>query len=144
MRNDSITSPKPPHHPDLDDLTLTRPAVSPATSSTRKVAMWIVITVLLLGISAYWLIQTSPGAAPVQLGTVQSTAKNALQPVLTASGYVVAQRQASVASKGTGRLTSLMARVGDRVRKGQIIDQAGIECDQERAPSRTHLHGSDA
>jgi RND family efflux transporter MFP subunit len=41
--------------------------------------------------------------------------------VLNASGYVVAQRKAAVASKVTGRLISLSVEEGSRVRKGEII-----------------------
>ncbi|PYP54996.1 MAG: efflux RND transporter periplasmic adaptor subunit, partial [Gemmatimonadetes bacterium] len=41
--------------------------------------------------------------------------------VLVASGYVVAQRKAAVASKGTGRLVYLGVVEGDRVRAGQVI-----------------------
>lgn len=40
---------------------------------------------------------------------------------LTANGYVVPTRQASVASKGTGRLEYLGVSVGDRVKAGQVI-----------------------
>jgi len=41
--------------------------------------------------------------------------------LLNASGYVVAQRKAAVASKITGRLDSLLVSEGSRVKKGQII-----------------------
>ena len=41
--------------------------------------------------------------------------------VLIASGYVVAQRKASVASKGTGRLVALHVVEGDRVRSGDVL-----------------------
>jgi len=41
--------------------------------------------------------------------------------VMIASGYVVAQRKAAVASKGTGRLVYLGVVEGDRVRDGQVI-----------------------
>ncbi len=47
--------------------------------------------------------------------------------ILTASGYVVAQRKASLASKATGRLVYLGVVEGDSVKKGQII--ARIEND---------------
>lgn len=47
--------------------------------------------------------------------------------VLNASGYVVAQRQAAVASKATGRLEYLGVEEGDRVRAGDIV--ARIEHD---------------
>jgi len=38
-----------------------------------------------------------------------------------ASGYVVAQRRASVASKGTGRLERLAVQEGSRVRQGDVL-----------------------
>jgi len=41
--------------------------------------------------------------------------------VFTASGYVVAQRKAAVASKGTGRLIYLGVVEGDKVKKDEII-----------------------
>lgn len=41
--------------------------------------------------------------------------------VLNASGYVVAQRKAAVASKVTGRLISLSVEEGSRVTAGQVI-----------------------
>ncbi len=41
--------------------------------------------------------------------------------VFTASGYVVAQRKAAVASKGTGQLIYLGVVEGDKVKKGEII-----------------------
>src|SRR5512141_3288740 len=40
---------------------------------------------------------------------------------LNASGYVVAQRKAAVAAKGTGRLIWLGVREGSPVKKGEII-----------------------
>jgi len=54
-----------------------------------------------------------------------STVPSLLTPIiaegLTANGYVVPKRQASVASKGTGRLEYLGVDVGDRVKIGQVI-----------------------
>ena len=41
--------------------------------------------------------------------------------VLNASGYVVAQRKAAVASKVTGRLISLSVEEGSRIKKGEVI-----------------------
>jgi multidrug resistance efflux pump len=40
---------------------------------------------------------------------------------LNASGYVVAQRKAAVASKVTGRLVELSVEEGSRVTKGEVI-----------------------
>ncbi len=41
--------------------------------------------------------------------------------ILNASGYVVAQRKAAVASKVTGRLISLSVEEGSRLKKGEVI-----------------------
>jgi RND family efflux transporter MFP subunit len=51
--------------------------------------------------------------------------------LLNASGYVVAQRKAAVASKVTGRLVALNVEEGNRVRKGEVI--ARLENDDVRA-----------
>jgi len=51
--------------------------------------------------------------------------------LLNASGYVVAQRKAAVASKITGRLIALSVEEGSRVRAGEII--ARLEADDTRA-----------
>jgi RND family efflux transporter MFP subunit len=51
--------------------------------------------------------------------------------ILTASGYVVAQRKAAVASKGTGRLVFLGVVEGDIVKKDQVI--ARLENDDIQA-----------
>jgi len=57
----------------------------------------------------------------VQTFTVTAISPAQADAVLTASGYVVAQRQAAVASKGTGRLEYLGVEEGDQVKAGQII-----------------------
>lgn len=58
------------------------------------------------------------------------------QPVLTASGYVIALKQVDVSSKITGRVVSLDVREGDRVRQGQVIarlDDAEFNAQVSRA-----------
>lgn len=57
----------------------------------------------------------------VQAFTVTVISPAQADAVLTASGYVVAQRQAAVASKGTGRLEYLGVEEGDQVKAGQVI-----------------------
>jgi RND family efflux transporter MFP subunit len=57
----------------------------------------------------------------VRVATVSWTSPSQSNAVLTASGYVVAQRKAAVASKGTGRLVYLGVVEGDRVTKDQVI-----------------------
>src|SRR2546426_3273251 len=60
-------------------------------------------------------------AIPVHLTPATMVSPIRSGAVLIASGYVVAQRKAAVASKGTGRLVYLGAVEGDRVKTGQVI-----------------------
>ena len=59
--------------------------------------------------------------------------------LLNASGYVVAQRKAAVASKVTGRLVSISVEEGDVVRKGDII--AKLE-NEDTAAARTQAYAN--
>lgn len=58
-----------------------------------------------------------------EVAVVAATVQEAGRPgaVLTASGYVVAQRQAAITSKISGRLAELRVREGSRVRAGELI-----------------------
>jgi len=82
----------------------------------------IAVTLIILVVGAFFLSQKI--FAPVieiKLATAAWTSPSQSNAVLTASGYVVAQRKAAVASKGTGRLVFLGVVEGDRVKKDQII-----------------------
>lgn len=76
---------------------------------------------------------------------VRTTSVNWVYPAqiiteFNASGYVVAQRKAAVASKGTGRLIYLGVQEGSRVKEGDIV--AKIESDDlvaERAQTEAQL-----
>lgn len=74
----------------------------------------------------------------------QSTSQS--EAVLQASGYIVAQRKAAVASKGTGRLVYLGVVEGDRVRKDQIIarlEDNDIKAQMEQAQAQLRLYEAD-
>lgn len=60
-------------------------------------------------------------AIPVEVATISQIYPSQTLSQLSASGYVVAQRKAAVASKATGRLVALMVEEGSRVKEGQII-----------------------
>ncbi len=57
----------------------------------------------------------------VEVATATTVSSASAGAVLHASGYVVAQRQADVASKATGRLVDLYVGPGDAVKAGQIL-----------------------
>jgi RND family efflux transporter MFP subunit len=60
-------------------------------------------------------------AVSVQTASVQKIYPSQTFTILNASGYVVAQRKAAVATKITGRLVYLAVEEGSRVKKGDII-----------------------
>ena len=63
--------------------------------------------------------------------------------VLNASGYIVAQRKAAVASKMTGRLTALLVEEGSPVRKGQVLARMENE-DLEAMKSQAEANQANA
>ncbi len=95
-----------------------------ADGPPRKTGSYIIIGViaLVIVVGGYYLSQkVFAPAVEVHLASVAWVSPSQSSAVLTASGYVVAQRKASVASKGTGRLVYLGVVEGDRVKKNQII-----------------------
>ena len=87
----------------------------------RKWIIFFVVLIVLAG-TAYFL-YTGPlkPATEVKITTVVAVYPSQANSVLTASGYVVAQRQADVASKATGKLVSLLVEEGTVVKKRQVI-----------------------
>jgi RND family efflux transporter MFP subunit len=73
-------------------------------------------------LAAWWW--TQPGALPVHVAAARAIAGDGAASagsILDASGYVVARRQATVASKITAKMVELDIEEGDHVNAGQII-----------------------
>lgn len=108
---------------DLSSLRIDRSDNQNKNSSRRTiiiVAVIIAIAVLLfLGYSIAGSLFSQ--AVEVKLATVTLQSPSQSSATLTASGYVVAQRKAAVASKGTGRLVYLGVIEGDKVKKDQVL-----------------------
>lgn len=101
-------------------------------SSGWGMKLGVTATILaLLAVGYYFLGGALDPAVEVQLTTVSLSSPSQANAVLTASGYVVAQRKAAVASKATGRLEYLGVVEGDKVKKGQIL--ARIESSDMKA-----------
>src|SRR3984957_787213 len=96
---------------------------APAPSGKGRV--WLAAAAVILAIAAlaaWWW--TRPGAIPVHVVTARAIAGDGAAAggsVLDASGYVVARRQATVASKITAKMVELDIEEGDHVKAGQII-----------------------
>jgi RND family efflux transporter MFP subunit len=91
-------------------------------STLKKRPMLIIGGAALIALAAalYWIGVFTP-AQSVEAATVSQTYPSQSFTLLNASGYVVAQRKAAVASKITSRLMELTVEEGSRVKKGDII-----------------------
>ncbi len=88
----------------------------------RKRPMLIIGASALIVMAAvlYWMGVFTP-AQSVEVATVSQTYPSQSFTLLNASGYVVAQRKAAVASKITAQLLEISVEEGSRVKKGDII-----------------------
>jgi HlyD family secretion protein len=90
--------------------------------SRRRRPFFILIFLVLAVIFVTWWFFTGTFFSPqVQVAPVIKMYPAQAVTLLNASGYVVAQRKASVSSKSTGRLSYVGVEEGSRVKKGEII-----------------------
>ena len=109
-------------HADLSALRIHREAPnSPKNRMIPKILLVGIPVILLLVVIVYLFNSSSNAIRKVDVVRVAYSNANSGATILTASGYVVAQREAAVASKGTGRLEYLGVEEGDRVKLNQII-----------------------
>lgn len=107
---------------DLSFLKIDRGAQKePSDGSKKYIILFSSLALVLVVIIAVISFGSSSSDEVVELGTVVLTTPAQESAILAASGYIVAQRKAAVASKGTGRLEYLGVIEGDRVTTGQII-----------------------
>jgi HlyD family secretion protein len=111
--NDSSTGP-----PDLSKLRIDR-SIAPVRSRRRR-WLWPAIAVLVIAAAGLWY-AFAPHPATVQTTPVVTSYPSQQYVVLNATGYVVAQRKAAIASKATGRLEWLGVAEGSRVKTGEVI-----------------------
>jgi HlyD family secretion protein len=111
------------NRPDLASLRIRRDEIPPARSRTgsRRSLLWIALSLIVLVTILFVFVRSRLSTLTVETAVVERLVPGAAGTVLTATGYVVAQRKAAVASKGTGRLEQLNVEEGDRVTKGQVI-----------------------
>jgi RND family efflux transporter MFP subunit len=116
---------------DLSRLKIDKTAKTVKTN-LRKRPMLIIgaAALVVLAIALYWMGVFTP-AQSVEVATVSQTYPSQSFTLLNASGYVVAQRKAAVASKITSRIMELSVEEGSRVKKGDII--ARLEGEDTRA-----------
>jgi RND family efflux transporter MFP subunit len=88
----------------------------------RRKRLYLIIAFLVVVLTGILFIQgVFNPAVEVETANVTQLYPSQTFTLLNASGYVVAQRKAAVASKATGRLVSLSVEEGSRVRAGEVI-----------------------
>jgi len=103
----------------LDRLTIDKSRQTVKSGRGRYTrTIWAVVVLVIAGIGLYLY--------RGRVTTIEATSVSQVYPtqsftLLNASGYVVAQRKAAVASKNTGRLEWLGVEEGSRVKAGQVI-----------------------
>jgi HlyD family secretion protein len=98
-------------------------SVTPASGSGRTILAWVIGVTLAVGVAIglwFWL-----GGKTVEVNTVlaeeESSGPSLGNSVLNASGYVVARRMSTVASKVTGRVLEIFVEEGMTVKKDQVV-----------------------
>jgi len=103
---------------DLSKLSIDRSA-APVRRRRRRWLFWSIPAIAALASAAWYAL--APRVAAVQTTPVVTSYPSQQFVVLNATGYVVAQRKAAIASKATGRLEWLGVAEGTRVRAGEVI-----------------------
>ncbi len=102
---------------DIGKLKIDRAGLAP--KKRRRIRWWMIV-VALIAVGALFVV-FAPHPVTVQTASVVTRYPAQQVTLLTASGYVVAQRKAAVATKATGRLEELRVQEGSRVRKGDLL-----------------------
>ena len=108
----------------LASLRIDRAGRAPLWRRWLPYAPVVLLSATALGLYLAWANPLST----IEVGVVRPTVEHRGSgsegmPVLTASGYLVARRQAVVSAKIQGRLAGLRVEEGSRVREGEIIAQ---------------------
>src|SRR5512147_410303 len=111
-----------PAPPSLARLAIDRTA--PAVSRRRRPLWkrwWVWALVAALVLVAGLVLRSRSAPQQVEFATVAAAYPSTSVAILNATGRVVAQRRASVSSKGTGRLEWLGVQEGQMVQEGDVI-----------------------
>ncbi len=128
-----MSSPKP----SLDALRIER---RPEQPSGFKPWMLVAVAAVLLALGAALVWHSRAEAVAVHTAIArEASAGGDDRTVLNASGYVTARREATVSSKVTGKVTSILIEEGMKVTNGQVlatIDDSNIRTDLEVAKAQ--------
>jgi len=114
----------------------------PARTGHGRLWLAVIGAVLIAGAALwFWL---RPAGMPIRIAVAQAVTQESAAgaSILDASGYVVARRQATVASKITAKMVELDIEEGDHVQANQIIarlDDSNIRASLEQAAAQLNF-----
>ena len=106
---------------DLSQLKIDKSGAALSRAGRKKTVYIALALLFIIIIGAVFLRGIFLPAVTVEATTAGEIYPSQALTLLNASGYVVAQRKAAVASKVTGRLISISVEEGDAVKKGDVI-----------------------
>lgn len=132
---------------DLSALKIDRNDSNGNPGNKTKYIIYVSVLVI-VGLVIFYLFSGSLFSRAIEVKTTTATLQSASKSsaVLTASGYIVAQRKAAVASKGTGRLVYLGVVEGDKVKYNQVlarIEDSDIKAQLAQAKANLKLYEAD-
>ena len=110
--------------PDLSALRIERePEREQRTIPLVRIIVWaIVLVAAVVGLAFVYNRWIVPARAPkVETVVVKPTVNVVNPPLLTATGYLVADRQSKITPKISGKVVKLNFDVGDKVRRGEVL-----------------------
>jgi RND family efflux transporter MFP subunit len=109
--------------PDLSALRIQREDDDAKSVAWGTIAGWIVALAVVLGAAyAIYTLWIGPRRAPlVDTVVVKPTVNVTNPPLLTATGYLVADKQSKITPKISGKVVRLNFDVGDKVTAGQVL-----------------------
>ena len=126
---------------DLSRLKIDRGSAATGTRKKRfPLAAWLAIAAMLVVLG--FLYFRSGIAVEVESATVTTAYPSQSFTLLNATGYVVAQRKAAVASKATGRVEWLGVTEGSKVTEGEIIarlENADVSATMDQAAASVNV-----
>src|SRR6516164_967463 len=105
---------------DLSGLKIDKAAAASRPGPRRKKLAWLVVFSLVILAGILYASGLLAPAVEVEVATISQVYPSQTFTLLNASGYVVAQRKASVSSKATGRLEWLGVEEGSQVRRDEV------------------------
>src|SRR5450432_378884 len=103
------------------DLSALRIRREPEKSGGRGWLLFLSIVVVAIGVAVYFFAGRSLRARKVDLVTAAIVTEGQATTVLSATGYVEAERKADLSPKITSRITELNVTEGSRVKKNEVI-----------------------